>query len=61
MNKTVQNDYGRVDAETKGWDLLQYTVRKCTNNSCNCTDSVNQLVIRVLIEKVMKEYWQDAW
>ena len=26
MNKTVQQDYGNVDAETKGWDRLQYDV-----------------------------------
>jgi len=26
MNKTVQQDYGKVDAETKGWDRLQYDV-----------------------------------
>jgi len=24
MNKTIQHDYGFVDAETKAWDYLQY-------------------------------------
>ena len=26
MNKTLQDDYGRVDADTKLWDNLQYQV-----------------------------------
>lgn len=29
MNKTVQLDYGRVDAETQGWDHLQYGLACC--------------------------------